>query len=151
MRILEERRRDLDQLRPLLRAHCLSLYKAQLSAVFVIGSYASGKQLAGSDLDLLIVVDESSLSRPQRAHAFGEPPDYDGPELSPVVYTRAEFLSFPPFVLTLLEAHDTLYSRTGDSRDDAPALMQAVRNYAESSGITRVPHKGGYYWRGLPT
>jgi hypothetical protein len=151
MRILDTRDHDLDRLRRVLRAHCLGLYGSQLGAAFIIGSYASGRHRDTSDLDLLIVIDESTDSRPHRARAFGEPPDYDGPELSPVIYTRAEFFSFPSFVLTLLDAHDTLYSRSGDSRYEASMLVRAVQEYAESNGIVRVPHKGGYYWRGLPT
>lgn len=29
--------------------------------------------------------------------------------------------------------------------------LEAVDRWVEENGITRVPHKGGYYWRGIPT
>ena len=69
------------------------------------------------------------------------------PEISPIVLTRQEFLSFPPFVLALVDGNRVLYSRD----DDAGRLVEAVDRWVEENGITRVPHKGGYYWRGIPT
>jgi len=151
---------DLRELEPTLRRHCLDLYGSRLAAAFVVGSYASGTHRNDSDLDLLLILDSSDKSRPHRAREFDEPPDYRGPPLSPVVLTKAEFLSVPPFVLSLLEAHHVLYSRdrAGEVRsedahltDEATSLLHAVRRYASDHGITRIPHKGGAYWRGLPT
>jgi uncharacterized protein len=61
------------------------------AAIYLFGSYAYGQPHAGSDLDLLVVVDASSLSPYQRdATAYlallglGVPKDVQ-------VYTRAEF------------------------------------------------------------
>jgi len=143
---------ELIRLTPVLLEHCVALYGESLCAVFVIGSYARGTVRPESDLDLLIVVDESDVPRRKRSIEFGEPTGYDGPEISPIVYTRREFLSMPSFLLTLLDAHEVMYSReSGSPPDEADALVHAVREWAEENGITRVPHKGGYYWRGLPT
>ena len=143
---------ELSRLAPVLREHCVTLYDDNLCAVFVIGSYARGTVRPESDLDLLIVVDESDVPRRKRSIEFGEPAGYDGPEISPIVYTRREFLSMPSFLLTLLDAHEVMYSReSGSPTNEAEALVGAVRAWAQEHGITRVPHKGGYYWRGLPT
>jgi hypothetical protein len=137
---------DLERYEVTVRTHCVGLYGPALCALFVIGSYASGRRQVSSDLDLLVVIDESPVSRPQRAHDFGEPQDWNGPELSPIVFTRPEFTRMPTFLLSLLDAHVIWYSRGNEAQE----LLGAVVSYADRYGITRVPHKGGYYWRGIP-
>jgi predicted nucleotidyltransferase len=139
------------RLEAIIRRHCLELYGERLAAVFIIGSFAAGRQKPSSDLDVLIVIDASTESRPHRSRSFAEPEGYRGPEISPIIYTKQEFLRFPPFVLTLLEACRVVYSRKTNGGDEANKLFQAVREYAGAHGITRERHKGGFYWRGLPT
>ena len=58
--------------------------------------------------------------------------------------------SLPSFVLTLLDAHRIIYSRTTADGDEAASLVKAVEDYVREYGITKEPHKGGYYWRGIP-
>lgn len=137
MRILDHYlrpRASFHQLVPVLREYCIRMYGDSLCAVFVIGSYASGRQGPSSDIDLLIVVDSSTESRPHRAHSFGEPTGYRGPELSPIVFTKWEFLTFPSFVLTLMDAHKTVYSRTCGTGDEAASLVKAGEAFQRIGG-----------------
>ncbi len=136
-----------------LREHCIALYGGSLAAAFIIGSYATGTATAESDLDLIAVIDQSETSRPHRARAFGEPEGYNGPELSPIILTVEELSKFPSFLLSLLDGYIVLYSRdphSSNEPDDAKRIVAAVREYVLRNGITRVPHKGGYYWKNLP-
>lgn len=115
-------------------------------AVFLIGSYATGRARPDSDVDLLVVLESSDLSRPHRTRAFGRLQTNPDMEIMPVVLTREELLRFPSFVLTLIDGHRVLFSRDNEAAD----LVDAVRGWVARHGITRVPHKGGYYWSGLP-
>lgn len=133
------------ELRQVIVDHCLAEYGSGLEAIFLVGSYARRSERADSDVDLLIVIDTSDFRRPYRVRQFGVPPDYQGPELSPVIYTRDEFLSMPPFVYSLLDAHEVLYSRSGD--DAAAQLLAGLERHAAERSVSKRPHKGGYYWR----
>lgn len=142
--------RSIEGLTAIIRAHCLSLYGDRLCAAFIIGSYATGRYGPTSDVDILVVLDSSDETRPHRVHNFGEPEGYRGAELSPVVYTRGEFLAMPSFVLALLDGRVTVYSRVARGGDEAEELVAAVEGYAREHDVQKRPHKGGAYWHGLP-
>lgn len=135
----------IERLAPHIIDHCRRLYAERLSAVFVFGSYATGRANDESDLDLLVVVDSSSEPRRHRAVSFGEPESSDDIIISPIVFTAEEVERLPSFLLTLADGYRTLYSRA----DDAERIVSRIHRWVQESGIEKVPHKGGYYWRGL--
>ncbi|TVQ23781.1 MAG: nucleotidyltransferase domain-containing protein [Spirochaetaceae bacterium] len=132
--------------------HALHVFGENVLAVLLIGSYARGTFNENSDLDVLIILESSNESPRDRAMHYGEPDGYTGPEISPVIYTLDEFRRMPSFVLSLLDGSETLYSRElpDGTRADKDCLRR-VEAYVADNGIERVRHKGGYYWRGLPT
>ena len=69
------------------------------------------------------------------------------------ILTAEELSKFPSFLLSLLDGYIVLYSRdphSSNEPDDAKRIVRAVREHVLRNGITRVPHKGGYYWKNLP-
>lgn len=142
----------MTQVTDVIRDHAVLIFGDDLLALFLVGSYARGTFRRESDIDILLILRSSGESPRSRAMRFGEPHEYTGPEISPVVYTLAEFRRMPSFVLSLLDASRTLYSRPlPDGTDAAADCLKRVRRFVAENGIERVQHKGGYYWRGLPT
>ena len=142
----------MTQVTDVIRDHAVLIFGDDLLALFLIGSYARGTFRRESDLDILLILKNSDESPRSRAMRFGEPQGYTGPEISPIVYTLAEFRRMPSFVLSLLDASRTLYSRPlPDGSDAAADCLKRVRRFVSENGIERVQHKGGHYWRGLPT
>lgn len=135
----------VERLSPDIIDHCRRLYAERLSAVFVIGSYATGRANDESDLDLLVVIDSSSEPRRYRGRSFGALQSPERIRISPVVFTAEEIERLPSFLLTLADGYRTLYSR----EDDAERIVSRIHRWVQESGIEKVPHKGGYYWRGL--
>ncbi len=142
----------LQSLAAILLQTCGALYGDELLAVFVFGSYATGRATPESDLDILIVVESSEDGIRDRCRAFRMPEHYAGPEIQPIIYTRREFMSFPSLLLTLTEGNVILYSKDsqGGQAGEAEQLLHALQGFVEKNGIERIPHKGGYYWRGIP-
>ena len=87
-------------------------------------------------------------SRPERLRRVPVPAAYDGPPVSPVVLTIEEFREFPPIVLALLDAREIWYPSPSEGEPGtAVDLLTELASHARREDITRVPFRGGHYWR----
>jgi hypothetical protein len=139
---------NTEEIKGMLLPELRDFYGANLVAVFLFGSYASGKATDSSDLDLLIVIRSSAESPSQRLKNAPCPADYCGPPLSPVVLTLQEYREFPPIVLALLDSHLRWYPTQGiGGGETSENLVREVESYVQSQEISRVRFRGGHYWR----
>ena len=90
-------------------------YKDRLYAIVVFGSLAKGEFSAYSDIDLLIILSESSLSFRKRIEEFyqGISMEFEGHFLSPIILTVRELNNFNPLYLALQEGYISFYDKEG--------------------------------------
>ncbi len=140
---------DIVALETSITAYCVSLYQKKLEALFLYGSYAAGNPRPESDIDILIVIQDSDKRLRDRLRAFSHPPKYSGPEINPVILTTREFLGFPPITLSLLAACVVWYPKqqADGGEDRASYLLNALKTYAREKHISKVNFRSHYYWK----
>ncbi|WP_028950180.1 nucleotidyltransferase domain-containing protein [Sulfurihydrogenibium subterraneum] len=90
-------------------------YGYNLEAVVLFGSVARGDFARYSDIDVLIIVEDSDLSFRKRINEFYNKVGYyfENHYLSPVILKKEEALNFHPLFLGIFESYITLYDKNG--------------------------------------
>ena len=127
-----------------------------VAGLVLFGSYARGDEGPQSDLDVLVVLRETSLRRAQRydavAPAMGDLRRTDawarwrtlgrGPELSPLVLTMEECRQLPPILLDIASEGILLWDGGG-----VRELPDDIRRRMARAGVRRVEMPDGRrYW-----
>jgi hypothetical protein len=128
----------------------------ELAGVVLFGSYARGEQRLDSDLDVLAVLEATSMRPMQRcdaaAPALGAMRRTEAwrqaraqglwPELGPLVLTLAEIRRFPPVMLDI--ATEGVVVR---DRGPVATALEELRSRLDLAGARRVQlDDGGWHW-----
>lgn len=133
---------------------CHQHYRERLVSLAVFGSVGRGTPHPGSDIDLLLVVDNLPVGRLQRVREFQPIEDALAShpaqmaeaglhsELSPILKTPHEVQQGSPLFLDMVEDARILYDRDG-------FLRKALQNFGEKLrqlGARRIWHGNAWLW-----
>ena len=138
-RVVEELLRELKE-----------FFGGKLVSLVVYGSVARGDFSAGSDLDLLIVIDGIPRSRLERLELFEHVEERVRPvieglgiEVSPVIKSPDEARRITPLYLDLVEDAIIVYDRDGFFE----RILMKLRAKLKELGAERVRVGKKWYWR----
>ena len=135
---------------PVCRAH----YGPKLVSVAVFGSVGRGTAGPDSDIDVLVVVEDSPDGRMARVDDFRTVERALGPRLaearavglhttfSPVIKTPHEAEVGGPLFLDMIEDAQVLYDRDGF----IDGVLQGLRNRLERLGARRIWRGNAWFW-----
>lgn len=115
-------------------------------SIVIFGSFARGDVREGSDLDVLIVVEDLHEEDRLRLSAFlsssiNPPPGFPSP-VSPIVLTVDEVKRHPPILLDMVEDSIIVYDRENFMR----RVLEDLRRKLSEIGARRVKTREGWYW-----
>jgi len=121
-----------------------NLYKDNLIAIVLFGSAASGDLSQSSDIDLLIILKESSKNKRQRILEVYEKVGYEfeGHFLSPLILTQEELKKSFSFYVGILKNCEILY----DNADIVKELINIIDKKKQKKEIVEKEFKGTTYW-----
>ncbi len=124
------------------RLQCL--YKDNLLAVIVFGSSARGDVSQSSDVDLLIILEQSPLRKRQRVHEFYEKLGFELEDhfLSPIILTKEEITKNLPYYVGMVEEGKVLYERD----KFANLLLNSIERLKKQGKIVEKELKGVKYF-----
>ncbi|MGC8677457.1 MAG: nucleotidyltransferase domain-containing protein [Hydrogenobaculum sp.] len=119
-------------------------YKDKLLGVVLFGSVTSEYFSKHSDIDMLVILENSHLSFRKRIYEFYElvGDEFKGHMLSPIVLTLKEANAFHPVYLGIFDSYITLYDKSGIVK----AMKSSIENKIKSGEIVEL-NKGIKYWR----
>jgi len=121
-----------------------NLYKDNLIAIVLFGSAASGYLSQSSDIDLLIILKESSKNKRQRILEVYEKVGYEfeGHFLSPLILTQEELKKSFSFYVGILKHCEILY----DNANIVKELINMIDKKKQKKEIVEKEFKGTTYW-----
>jgi len=120
--------------------------KLDAVSIVIFGSFARGDVREGSDLDVLIVVEDLHEEDRLRLSAFlsssiNPPPGFPRP-VSPIVLTVDEVKRHPPILLDMIEDSIIVY----DKENFMKRILEDLRRKLSEIGARRVKTREGWYW-----
>jgi len=115
-------------------------------SIVIFGSFARGDVREGSDLDVLIVVEDLHEEDRLRLSALlsssiNPPPGFPRP-VSPIVLTVDEVKRHPPILLDMIEDSIIVYDKENFMR----RILEDLRRKLSEIGARRVKTREGWYW-----
>jgi len=115
-------------------------------SIVIFGSFARGDVREGSDLDVLIVVEDLHEEDRLRLSAFlsssiNPPLGFPRP-VSPIVLTVDEVKRHPPILLDMIEDSIIVY----DKENFMKRILEDLRRKLSEIGARRVRTGDGWYW-----